>query len=58
MKIYAKIANLFVVITSMILLFVCMIDPNIKGEGAAGGSIAAILLCCLGLANLTYNKDL
>ena len=58
MKIYAKIANLFVVIASMILLFVCMMDPNIKGDGAAGGSIAAILLCFMGVSNLTYNKDL
>ena len=58
MRTYAKIANLYVVITSMILLFVCVMHPDVNGDCAGAGGIASALLCFIGMGNLTYNKDL
>ena len=56
MKIYAKIANLYIVIASIILLFVCVMHPDVNGEPAGAGGIGSVVLCLVGIMNLTYKE--
>lgn len=54
MNIFAKIGNLYIVILSIILLFVCVMHPDVNGEAAGAGGMGSIVLCIIGIMNLTY----
>lgn len=58
MNVYAKIGNLYIVILSIILLFVYVMHPDVNGDAAGAGGIGSVVLYILGISNLTYNKDL
>lgn len=57
MNIFAKIGNLYIVILSIILLFVCVMHPDVNGEAAGAGGMGSIVLCLVGIMNLTYRDQ-
>ena len=56
MNIFAKIGNFYIVIASIVLLFICVMHPDVNGEAAGAGGIASVALCTMGILNLTYHR--
>lgn len=56
MNIFAKIGNFYIVIASIVLLFICVMHPDVNGDAAGAGGFASVALCLLGISNLTYYR--